>query len=78
MRFTPFNLKRRPSTVDLVIFLSFCLHNMLRNDVISHNPHNTQVTAQVEWGSRITLRLIICQDACVAIKQKIMSVLGLF
>lgn len=34
--FTPINLK--PETVDLVIFVCCCLHNMLRNEFIANNP----------------------------------------
>ncbi|KAG8308765.1 hypothetical protein J6590_102020 [Homalodisca vitripennis] len=34
--FTPINLK--PETVDLVIFVSCCLHNWIRDDFIARNP----------------------------------------
>lgn len=34
--FTPINVK--PSTVDLIILASCCLHNMLRNEYLHNNP----------------------------------------
>lgn len=39
--FTPINLK--PETVDLVIFVCCCLHNMLRNEFIANNPHTLPI-----------------------------------
>lgn len=36
--FTPINLK--PETVDLVIFVCCCLHNLLRDEFIVHNPQS--------------------------------------
>lgn len=36
--FTPINLK--PGTIDLVIVVCCCLHNMLRDDYLSKNPSN--------------------------------------
>lgn len=39
--FTPINLK--PETVDLVIFVCCCLHNMLRDEFIANNPQSKQL-----------------------------------
>ena len=44
--FTPINLKTE--TVDLVIAVCCCLHNMLRDDYISMNPSNANRIATVE------------------------------
>lgn len=44
--FTPINLK--PETVDLVIFVCCCLHNLLRDDFIAKNPPNHTVIQDFE------------------------------
>ncbi|XP_046671016.1 uncharacterized protein LOC124361023 [Homalodisca vitripennis] len=45
--FTPINLK--PDTVDLVIFVCCCLHNMLRSHFLACNPPNSEDLDNVKW-----------------------------
>ncbi|KAG8256580.1 hypothetical protein J6590_065292 [Homalodisca vitripennis] len=44
--FTPINLK--PETVELVIFVSYCLHNWIRDDFIARNPKGAATHPQHE------------------------------
>lgn len=44
--FTPIYLK--PETVDLVVTVCCCLHNLLRNEYLSENPFRADITQNLE------------------------------
>lgn len=55
--FTPINVK--PSTVDLIVFVSCCLHNMLRREYVQNHPskkHEFDMTVTIPTENMIPLR----------------------